>query len=172
MHARNLLLHTLIVHNAAMESVQIRDFLAANLRAARAVADLSQETVAARMRALGFTEWQYQTVGKAERGSKKGGRRLTAEEIIALAEALGTTIFALMKPARDDGLIQFPAGDAVSARSIALSAAGVNDDAVTWHGTEPKFSTDSGDVTVAIIATPRLAVPPVLEGVRLRPLED
>jgi transcriptional regulator with XRE-family HTH domain len=136
-----------------MESVTIRAAIAANFRAARARAELSQETVAARMRALGFSEWQYQTVGKVERGDKKGGRRLTAEEIIAAARALETTVFALMRP-EGDGLVRFPSGDAISARSIALSAAHHDDQAVIWNGSEPQFSPESGDVSVQILVRP------------------
>ena len=68
------------------------EILAANFRAARARCALDQEEVAARMRALGYSKWRYQTVGVAE----KGKRRLAAEEIIGLARALETTIGALM----------------------------------------------------------------------------
>jgi hypothetical protein len=60
-------LHTMIVHTAMMEAVAYGEVLAANFRAARARAGLGQELVAARMRALGYSEWRYQTVGAVER---------------------------------------------------------------------------------------------------------
>lgn len=156
MHNANLSLHKMRVHNAAVDSATYGAVLAANVRAARARASLGQETVAARMRALGYAEWRYQTVGVVE----KGKRRLGAEEVLALAEALGTTVFALMRPAEDDGLIRFPSGAAISARSVALSAVAHNDGAVTWDGNEPRFSPDSGDVTAQVIIGPRFPPPP------------
>ena len=68
------------------------DILAGNMRAERARARLSQEAVAARMQALGFSAWRYQTVGVVESGK----RHLMAEEVIALAWVLETTIATLM----------------------------------------------------------------------------
>jgi len=106
-----------------------------NLRAARARADISQETLAARMRALGYKEWLYQTVGKSERG----GRRVTAEEIRGLAWSLDTSIAALMKPAPEDKFLAFPSGSAIAAVSDRRSVRGVNDGAVRWSGDQPVF---------------------------------
>jgi hypothetical protein len=83
------------VHNAGMESVSYREVLAGNIRAARARAGLGQELVAGRMRRLGFSEWRYQTVGVVE----KGKRRVTAEEVMALAWVLQTSVYELMRPA-------------------------------------------------------------------------
>ena len=151
MHSRNLPLYTMRVHNAAMESVSYREVLAGNIRAARARAGLGQELVAGRMRRLGFSEWRYQTVGVAE----KGKRRITAEEVMALAWVLQTSVYELMRPAESAGLVRFPAGDAISARSIALSATAHNDRAVTWQDAEPEFTTDSGEVSARVIVGPR-----------------
>jgi transcriptional regulator with XRE-family HTH domain len=133
-----------------MEPVSYGEILAANFRAARARAGLDQEPVAARMRALGYSEWRYQTVGQVERGK----RRLTGEEIMALSWVLGTTVFALMRPTEDDDVVRFPAGGVISARSIALSAISHNDRAVTWDGDKPEFSPDSGEVTAQVVVTP------------------
>jgi transcriptional regulator with XRE-family HTH domain len=132
------------------------DVLARNFRAARAASGLSQEAVAARMRALGFTSWRYQTVGVAE----SGDRALKAEEVPALAEVLETTIFTLMKPPDDLAEIRHRSGPRIPARSIALSLAAYNDQAVSWDGDKPRFAQDSGDVSARIIVAPRLPVPP------------
>ena len=47
---------------------------------------------AERMRSLGFSAWIRQTVGTAERGR----RRITAEEMVGLAQALGAPVAALL----------------------------------------------------------------------------
>jgi len=77
---------------STVDPMTSRKELAADFRAARARAGLSQEMVAARMRALGYGAWRYQTVGAVE----KGKRRLMAEEVMALACVMETTIAALM----------------------------------------------------------------------------
>jgi transcriptional regulator with XRE-family HTH domain len=75
----------------------LRSRLAANLRAARARADVGQEELAAAMRALGFDTWLRQTVSASEHE----GRRILAEEIFGLASALGITPAKLMDVADD-----------------------------------------------------------------------
>jgi transcriptional regulator with XRE-family HTH domain len=132
---------------------QLRDILAANFRAARARAKpkLGQELVAARMRALGYREWRYQTVGAVE----KGKRRLTAEKIRALARVLETSVVALISPTGEDGEVRHPSGDHVSARSDALLVLGYNDRSVTWDGTQPIFTPDKGEVTAQVVIRPR-----------------
>ena len=109
--------------------------LAKNIRAARSRADISQDTLAARMRALGYKEWLYQTVGKVERGN----RRITAEEIRGLAWCLDTSVAALLKPTEDDKFTEFPSGAAIAVVSDRRSVDGANDGAVRWSGTEPVF---------------------------------
>jgi hypothetical protein len=117
-----------------MEPVSYGDVLAANIRAARSRARLPQELVAARMRALGFREWRYQTTGAVERGK----RRVTAEEIAALAWVLQTSVKALMVPA-DDELVEFPAGGVIAAAAVRRSTEGHNDGSVSWDGEKPIF---------------------------------
>ena len=90
------------------------------------------------MRALGYGEWRYQTVGAIERGK----RRIMAEEIMALAQVLETNAPALMSPAGDGGDVRFPSGDRISGRSIALLCLAYNDRSVTWDGDEPGFTPD------------------------------
>jgi hypothetical protein len=135
------------------------EVLSANFRAARARIGLGQEMVAARMRALGFSEWRYQTVGVVESGKRK----LSAEEVMALAWVLEISISALMRPAEEDAEVRFRSGDCISARSVAMSATAYNDQAVTWEGAngdEPKFTPDNGEITVQVFARPRVSAAP------------
>jgi transcriptional regulator with XRE-family HTH domain len=106
------------------------EILARNIRAARSRVDINQENLAARMRALGYSAWLRQTVANVE----KGRRRVAAEEIFGLAYALGTSMGALMSPGPDDMTVTFPGGAAISAASVRLSAASLNDGAVLWDG--------------------------------------
>ena len=101
--------------------------LAKNLRSARAAADLSQADVAERMRALGFGSWLSQTVSANERAR----RRVTAEEIAALALCLDTTTGALTAPAGSP-VVELPGGQVVSARRFVF-----NDFSVRWEGNVP-----------------------------------
>jgi transcriptional regulator with XRE-family HTH domain len=136
------------------------DVLTENFRAARARTGLGQEAVAARMRALGFGEWRYQTVGVIENGKRK----LSAEEVMALAWVLGTTITTLMRTPEDLIGLRFRSGDVISARSVSLLAHAYNDEAVSWNGAEPEFRPDSGNVRAEIHVLPRLPPqPPVKE---------
>lgn len=130
--------------------------LARNFRAARSAAELGQEAVAVRMRALGFASWRYQTVGVVESGE----RALKAEEIPYLAEVLGTTIFMLMRPPDDLTEIQLRSGALIPAQSVTLSAAAVDDGAITWDGNEPQFAARGGDVSIQVLVTPRFPKPP------------
>ena len=111
------------------------DVLAGNIRAERSRKGLGQTTVVERMRALGFTSWHRQTMGNVERGE----RRVTADEIYALAWALETSIPTLMKASDDEKEVKFPNGQAVGAVSVRRLASGVNDRAVQWPdgATEP-----------------------------------
>lgn len=75
-----------------MTSVEYwRSILAANIRAERARAALSQQEVADGMRELGFVGWFSQTLSKVECGD----RRVLAEEILGLAQVLKTPVGAL-----------------------------------------------------------------------------
>src|SRR6266568_7524351 len=98
------------------------ELLASNVAAAMARRRLQQSDVAARMQALGY-KWVRQTAGE----TLKGRRRLVAEEVMALAIALETTVRELMVPHEDDALIVFPSGIKVAGMRL-LS----NDRSVTW----------------------------------------
>jgi transcriptional regulator with XRE-family HTH domain len=105
------------------------DVLARNVRAARARGRIGQETVAARMSALGFGAWVRQTVTKVERGQ----RRLTAEEMLGLSIALDTTIAALMMPANEDDGIVLPGGQPLPGHGVQTSVMGYSP-AAFWEG--------------------------------------
>ena len=112
------------------------EVLARNTRAARSRIGLSQQRLAARMRALGYDAWLHQTVGNVENGK----RRVTAEEILGLAESLETSVAALARPTDDDKLVEFPSGQSVTVEHVQrLVAPGRNDGEVKWSGDEPVF---------------------------------
>jgi transcriptional regulator with XRE-family HTH domain len=77
------------------EPTAIRLAIAANIRAERARASLSQQDVADAMRQRGFAYWRQQTTGATERGE----RRVTADELVALAAVLGIAPEALWRVA-------------------------------------------------------------------------
>jgi hypothetical protein len=87
------------------------------------------------MRALGHTAWLYQTVGHVE----KGKRRITAEEVLGLAETLETSIGRLMSPDEDDNSVTLPSGAVVPVLHVQVSVRGQNDGSVQWDGNEPVF---------------------------------
>jgi transcriptional regulator with XRE-family HTH domain len=77
----------------------------ANLRTARERAGLTQKELAEKMQASGWVTFHQQTVTRYE-----GGRRtLSVGEVQALADVLGTSILAVMRPeelARESWLIR------------------------------------------------------------------
>jgi transcriptional regulator with XRE-family HTH domain len=110
--------------------------LARNVRTARTRRELNQETLAARMKALGYDEWIRQTVSNVE----KGKRRLTAEEVFGLSVALEVSVTSLMFPGPDDEpLVELRGGQLIAVPvQWALSSAPVG--SVIWDGDKPKFS--------------------------------
>jgi transcriptional regulator with XRE-family HTH domain len=111
------------------------DVLTRNIRTARAAKRLGQANVVARMRALGFTAWHRQTVGKIERGE----RRVLADELLGLALTLETSIGALMAPSHDDKQIALPSGVSVLEATVRYSIRYRNDGSVRWEGDTPHF---------------------------------
>ncbi|HEY2088258.1 MAG TPA: helix-turn-helix transcriptional regulator [Mycobacterium sp.] len=79
----------------------IQRAIAANVRAERARARLSQEDVAGGMRERGFGYWRQQTTGATERGE----RRITADELVALAAVLQVSTEALLEVPQLDAQI-------------------------------------------------------------------
>lgn len=67
--------------------------LAANIRATRALLNLSQQDLAARMSALGH-QWSRPTVSQVERAT----RAVSVDELYGLAHALTTDILMLLSP--------------------------------------------------------------------------
>jgi transcriptional regulator with XRE-family HTH domain len=110
--------------------------VARNIRSARArLGPLGQESLAKRMRALGYSSWLRQTVSSTE----KGRRRVSAEEIFGLALALQTTISGLMTALGDDEGVALPGG-VLSFKSVEQLATGRNDHSVEWVDDEPVYS--------------------------------
>jgi len=68
-------------------SAGVRLAIAGNIRAERARARLSQQQVADTMNDHGYRTWHKQTVSDLEGGK----RTVAADELITLAEVLGTT---------------------------------------------------------------------------------
>ena len=97
--------------------------IAANVRAARARAEITQTTLAKRMRRLG-AKWHFQTVGAVERGE----RPVSLYEAAALALALDTAFDVIALPPAGQALVAF--GDNV-APAQRLS---IVDDSVQWTG--------------------------------------
>jgi transcriptional regulator with XRE-family HTH domain len=114
------------------------DVLARNIKAHRGRANLSQDLVAARMKALGYTAWLRQTVTNVE----KGRRRVTAEEVLGLAAVLETSVASLMKPTDDDVVVEFPSGAAIAVASVRRSVDGQNDRSVRWDGAIPEIDSE------------------------------
>jgi DNA-binding XRE family transcriptional regulator len=106
------------------------EVLARNIRVARARADVTQAQAAERMQALGFSTWLRSTVSLIEQGK----RRLMAEEALALALALETSLARLLKADRDDGYISLPGGIPVHPDSINMTA---HDGDIGWDGDTP-----------------------------------
>lgn len=124
-----------MVHARHMVPVSFNDVLAANIRSARTRLRLEQESVAARMRALGYAYWTRQTLSKVERGN----RRVLAEEVPGLAVALGRTVSRLMAPVDEDGAVRlYGDGPPISALFLRLSAVGQTPAGeVEWDGDKP-----------------------------------
>jgi transcriptional regulator with XRE-family HTH domain len=112
------------------------EVLARRIRSVRAEKKLKQDTVATRMRALGFEGWTRQMVGSTE----KPTRRVTAAEIIGLALALETSVPTLLTAVPDDEAVAFPTGN-LSVQSMAKLVTGLNDKSVRWEDDKPVFTT-------------------------------
>jgi transcriptional regulator with XRE-family HTH domain len=106
------------------------EVLECNIRVARTRADLTQAQVCDRMQALGFTNWYRQTLARVETGA----RRVLAEEMLALALALETSLSRLLKADRDDGYISLPGGMTLHTDSVNAAA---YDGAISWDGDTP-----------------------------------
>jgi transcriptional regulator with XRE-family HTH domain len=122
------------VHNRNM-STTYADLLMRNVKGARARRSLDQETLAARMRALGFDVWVRQTVARIESGK----RRLTAEEVFGLAIALEISMMHLLKPEPDDGRVILPSGAELPYVTVYELFQGITEYGVKWDGDVPRI---------------------------------
>lgn len=133
-----LALRTLIVHTWGV-IVSYADVLARNVRGLRSRIGLEQEQLAARMRALGFPAWRRQTVATVERSK----RRITAEEILGLSLALGTTPTRLLSPTGDDKAIHLPGSELPDIPGHVMMTIIDGDSAslyVTWDADRPSLA--------------------------------
>lgn len=140
-------------------------------RGTRLARSLSQEQVAARMRAMGFSGWLRQTVGQVERGK----RRLVVDEVLALSFALETSIAELIMPAADEQLIELPSGRTVSVAVVRHSIRGNRAAGFRWSGDTPvfpplgPFATEPGpDLQLSALLTRLEAVEEQLRAERAR----
>ena len=90
------------------ETTDYGEIIASNVRAARARRNITQSSLARRMKALGY-RWHFQTVGAVERGE----RRLAADEVLALSLALETTMDDLWLPPIDGQWVVLPGGQVI-----------------------------------------------------------
>lgn len=135
-------------------AVTYADVLAKNVRAARARKGLDQEPLAARMRALGYSAWRRQTVANVEKGS----RRLAAEEVLALALALESSLVGLLEPVRDDRQVELPSGTKLEVLAIHELIWGGAGAVVSWEGDVPHIP---GDGPPSRDLEPYLPPPPI-----------
>ena len=120
--------------------------LAANVRAERNRADLTQADVAKRMRRLGC-RWHFQTVGAIERGE----RPLSAYELAALAVVLDAEPAQLALPPPGVTTVLF------GEQPVPAVRLSVNDGSVIWDGDTLKIGEDAGTVPQAALRALRLA---------------
>src|ERR1700730_5806169 len=135
------------------------DLFAANLRAARARAGISQKVLAARMNRLGFDSWFDTKVSRTERGSAP----VLAGEVLGLAVCLGCSIRDLVGEAAPNAIISFPDERfEVSGVMVRNSGYGWNDASVTWdEGSEDPVIIRPASMQSAFAQSPspRLAAP-------------
>jgi transcriptional regulator with XRE-family HTH domain len=113
------------------QELPYQQVLTGNVRAARAFLGLSQGTIAARMKALGFPRWYPQTVGAVERGE----RPIAAAELAGLALSLETTLDALtLLPPGAGRWVLMPDDNGLRMPAQRLS---INDDSLSWDGDVP-----------------------------------
>jgi 8-oxo-dGTP pyrophosphatase MutT (NUDIX family)/transcriptional regulator with XRE-family HTH domain len=113
----------------SLQPVPYASVLPRNLRAARAAANLSQADVGERMQALGFRAWLRSTVSLAEQGK----RRVTAEELLGLALAFGTSMVRLAEPSDETPWVELPAGGVIHRGAVRGMGA------IGWDGNKPIY---------------------------------
>lgn len=79
---------------AGPEPRRLDQALRENIRDLRRLEDMTQRDLAARMKALGFSQWGHTTVSDVERGQ----RAMSADELLGLALALDTHPADLLDP--------------------------------------------------------------------------
>jgi transcriptional regulator with XRE-family HTH domain len=113
--------------------------LAANIRAERSRRGLSQKSLAARMRELGFA-WSPQLVAKLEAGN----RPLLAGELLGLCLCLNCSMPALIAASEDDHQIELTPDIAVTSAVVRDLAEGTYRRAIRWNDDDTIASDDDG----------------------------
>jgi transcriptional regulator with XRE-family HTH domain len=121
------------------QPIAYASLVARNLRAARAAANLSQEDVGERMRALGFTSWVRSTMSLAEQGK----RRVTAEEMVGLMVVFEVDLTALAYPPGDNQPVALPGGQEV-VLPPARYGPSVHSHGSVWEGNRSLLTTKAG----------------------------
>lgn len=100
---------------AATERVRVGTLVGRAVRRLRTGAGLKQETLAADMRRIGFTEWARLTVTEVE----SGRRRVSYEELLGFAALFSVPIGEFLFGADDNELIELNEATAIKASTIA-----------------------------------------------------
>jgi transcriptional regulator with XRE-family HTH domain len=110
------------------------DVLIGNFKALRSRAGLDHARLAARMRNLGYA-WNRATVSKVERQV----RVLKADEVLALAICLETSVRRLMSPLLEDSRVELPSGLPLRVTAVEGYVTGewVTDARILWHEDRP-----------------------------------
>jgi transcriptional regulator with XRE-family HTH domain len=109
------------LRNTTTWTAEVRDmwtFVGENVKALRDKAGWTQAEVTKAMTRLGF-KWSRITTAEVERG----GRRLTLEELVALAALFGQPVVMLLAP-HDPHAVKFPLGRALDAGDVAALLVG------------------------------------------------
>jgi transcriptional regulator with XRE-family HTH domain len=119
---------------------RLDEVVAAQVKTAREHKRWKQSDLAARLVELGFTGWRQSKVAKLENGDTK---RLSVEELVALAAALGVQPIHLLTPADDEALVEV-------APKLTLSALATRQ----WLRGVAPLSDDDGTSYFAGVLTP------------------
>lgn len=116
------------------DALAFENAAARNITAWRAMRQLKQRNVAARMQDLGF-DWRQQTVARVEQGQ----RPVTLTELCGLALVLGVATADLLRPPPHETELALPSGKTLPAVQVISLVYGRNWDFVTWDDDKAVF---------------------------------
>jgi transcriptional regulator with XRE-family HTH domain len=97
--------------------VRIEEVIGSRIRDVREINEVTQQELGQRLGPLLGKEWSRQAVSAAE----KGDRAFTAVELVAVAQALGTTVPRLMTPPVSVRTIELPGGVEIGRTEVTRS---------------------------------------------------